>query len=132
MGIKVRVDTFDMYQFMKEHGLTTEEISDIVAKAANDGLKIFMQYAPYDTKNTHNYHSSDFAKISQVRIYPNASYVDIGYLAEDWKWHKQAYFQNYDVSSPNYHWFNKAQKAIEPVVIAKMEALANQVIASKN
>lgn len=133
MKIKIQFDDgFDMWEFLKTHGLTTEDITDIVAQASEKGAKIFADFVPYDYKNRHNYHAVDFIKVSKVRIYPNATYADIGLLGEDWEKHKHVFFLNYDVSSEHYHWLNKAKKAVEPVVLAEMRRLVEAKIASKN
>ena len=134
MNLKIKIDfeDFDMFAFMKKHGLTTEDITDIVSKASEKGAKIFAQYVPYDYKNRHNYHAVDYTKVSQIRIYPNAAYSDIGLLSQDWEKHKHVYFFNYDVSSEHYHWLNKARKAVEPVVLAEMRRLVEAKISSKN
>ena len=132
MKIKIDFEDFDMFAFMKQHGLTTEDITDIVSQASEKGAKIFAQYVPYDYKNRHNYHAVDYTKVSQIRIYPNAAYSDIGLLSQDWEKHKHVYFLNYDVSSEHYHWLNKARKAVEPVVLAEMRRLVEAKISSKN
>lgn len=132
MKIKIDFEDFDMFAFMKQHGLTTEDITDIVSKASEKGAKIFAQYVPYDYKNRHNYHAVDYTKVSQIRIYPNAAYSDIGLLSQDWEKHKHVYFLNYDVSSEHYHWLNKARRAVEPVVLAEMRRLVEAKISSKN
>ena len=59
MKIKIDFEDFDMFAFMKQHGLTTEDITDIVSQASEKGAKIFAQYVPYDYKNRHNYHAVD-------------------------------------------------------------------------
>lgn len=132
MKIKCQFQDLDMWEFLKSHGLTTEDITDIVSQAAEEGAKIFAQYVPYDYKNRHSHHAVDYVKVSKVRIYPNATYADIGLLGEDWDKHKHVYYLNYDVSSEHYHWLSRARKAVEPVVLDRMRALAESKIASKN
>jgi len=132
MKIKITAEEFDMWSFLKTHGLTTQNITDIVSKASEKGAKEFAKYVPYDYKNRHDYHAVDYTRVSQVRIYPNATYADIGFISDDWEKHKHTYFLNYDVSSEHYHWINKAKKAVKPIVIDEMKNLVEQVINSKN
>lgn len=132
MRFKCNFNNPDMFKIMKKHGLTTQEIADIVADCANDGLKIFMQYAPYDSQNRHSWHSSDYIEVSEVRIYPNQSYCTVRYSPKNWEMWKQAWFHNYDVSSEWYHWKQKAEKEASKIILAKMEEKIYDIIKSKN
>ena len=112
---KIELDTKDLFDKLEKKLIQTHEITQIVNEVAEILYKEASQLVPYDTGQAYSHFS-----ISEIRVYPNQTWISIGFDKE-WESWKQAYFLNYDVRSPHYHWFTnyirgnkaKAQKLLE-------------------
>lgn len=123
---KIELDTSRLYEAVKKKLITTDEISSLVNETAEFIYKKIQSEVPYDTGE-----GASHLEISQIRVYPNQSWVTIRFEPKSWSNWKHLYFLNYDTSSEHYRWFTRAVSSCKTQAKAKLKNDTEKLLKSK-
>lgn len=126
MGVELKFDASKLEEQVKSGCLRTEEIAEIVEEVATNYFNNVLKEIPIAKENSKS--GWKYFKATSVRIYPDQSWVSIGFKGNEWEKYKHLFFQNYDVRSPHYGWMTTAINTNKALAKKELIALAKQKI----
>ena len=128
MGATLKINLKEIEEAVKKGSLNKDDMADVVEEVAQAYYEAILREIPIAEKNSKcGYRYFD---MSVLRLYPDQVHVTLKFIGNNADY-VHLFYQNYDVRSPNFHWFERAVQSNQGRMKKLLESLAKAKINSK-